>query len=82
MIRASSTPTTRTVDKLLLGGKPAAEQCGCDSSLELQRRINAAQPFLVSVIEKLAEIASSPESSSGVALTDARRALSALESEE
>lgn len=77
MLRASSQPAARATDRLI-----DARKCSCDQSLELQRRISAAQPFLVSAIERLAEIASSPLSAAAEALTECRKALSALENED
>lgn len=88
MNRATGTAAARAIDRLLLANKPPPEPCECDQSIELRRqlqdrgrRISGAQPWLESAIVKLAEIASSPTSAAGEALTDLRRALSALENE-
>jgi len=69
----------------LLAGKPAPEACGCDSSLDLQRRIAAAVPFIVEAIGHLDRIPSTtiagdalPDAAT-MALVSARRALSAIE---
>lgn len=88
MIRASGQPTADTVDRLFLANKPAPEQCACDQSVDLQRRINLAVPFIVEAIRHLDAIPSTtfiadqaPDAATS-ALLKARKALSALESGE
>jgi len=87
MIRASSAPARRAVDRLLLAGKPTPEACGCDCSLDLQRRIAIAVSFIVEAIGHLDRIPSTtiagdqgPDAAT-LALLGARKALSALENE-
>jgi len=80
MNRATGTGTARSVDRILLANKPPPDPCECDQAIDLQRRIATARPFLESVIEKLAELASSPTSAAGMALVGCRQALSALDS--
>jgi len=77
MNRASGTASARATDRLL-----STRRCNCDDLLDLQRRVHAAKAPLVDAIVKLGEIASSPTSAAGLALTDVRRALSALENED
>lgn len=78
MIRSTTAANTRAIEKILMGRKPV-ESCGCDSALDLQRRLNSSRPFIESAIEKLAEIASSPESATGVVVAELRRALSVMD---
>jgi len=75
MNRASSAPAARATDRLL-----SSRRCNCDDHLDTQRRVHAAKEPLVAAIVRLVEIASSPTSAAGLALTDCRRALSVLES--
>ena len=82
MMRASAEPAARAVDRLLLANKPAPERCECDQAIDLQRRIFDAKSYIVAAIVRLAEEASSPVSSAGLALGDCRRALSTLENDE
>lgn len=82
MNRASSMPASRATERLLLANRPAPETCECDQATDLQRRAEAAKPFIESAIRKLVEIASSPTSAAGVALGEIRRALSCLENDE
>jgi hypothetical protein len=81
MIRSTTAANTRAIDKILMGRKPV-DACECDQAQDLQRRIDTMRPFVERAIEKLAEIASSPESAAGVAVLDLRKAISALESDE
>ena len=77
MNRASPIPASRAAGNLI-----SKHVCSCGQSLDLQKRIHAAKAPLVDAIVKLAEVASSPTSAAGEALTDVRRALSALENED
>jgi hypothetical protein len=86
MNRATGDAHARMTDRLLMGTKPAPDGCACDDSLELQRRINAAVPFIIEAIRHLDEIPSTtfladqaPDAATS-ALIKARKALSALES--
>jgi hypothetical protein len=88
MMRASGQAARRATERLLLANKPATERCGCDSSADLQRRINAAVPFVVAAIGELDRIPSTtiagdqgPDAAT-LALINARKALSALEADE
>jgi hypothetical protein len=87
MNRATGHAAARAVDRLLMANKPAPERCECDQSLELQRRIDAAVPFVVAAIGELDRIPSTTIASDAgpdaatLALIAARRALSALECE-
>ena len=77
MNRATGTAAARAASRLI-----DTRHCNCDDHLDIQRRVHAAKAPLVDAIVKLAEIASSPTSAAGLALTDCRKALSALESGE
>jgi hypothetical protein len=74
--RASPLPASRAAARLV-----DTRSCNCHDSKALHRRIEAAKPFVVAAIVKLADIASSPESAAAAPLTDVRKALSALECE-
>lgn len=87
MLRASSAPARRAVDRLLLAGKPI-DRCECDQSIDLQRRIAVAVPFIIEAISHLDRIPSTtiagdqvPDAAT-LALLGARKALSALEAGE
>jgi hypothetical protein len=78
MIRSTTYATTRAVDRLI----HSKSVCSCPQSQDLQRRIDTARPHIESAIERLVEIASSPESATGVVVGELRKALSAMESED
>jgi len=86
MNRATGAAAARAVDRLLLANKPAPDACSCDQALALQRRINVAVPFVVEAISHLDRVPSTtiardadPDAAT-LALINARKALSALES--
>jgi hypothetical protein len=73
--RASPAPASRAAQRLISNKGP----CNCGQSTALQRQLFEAKSYVVAIIVRLAELAESPTDSIGLALTDARKALSALE---
>jgi len=74
MNRATGHASARATDRLI-----GSRKCSCHDSLALERRIFDAKSYMVAAIVRLAEDASSPVSSAGLALADVRRALSVLD---
>lgn len=48
MNRASGAAASRATERLLLANKPAPEECGCDSTIDLQRVIRELEDRLAS----------------------------------
>lgn len=77
MNRATGAAAARATDRLL-----TSQRCNCHQALSAENRILVARTYVVESIVKLAEIASSPNSSTAAALVDCRKALSALDCED
>ena len=77
MNRATGTAAARMTDRLL-----DPRKCNCGQAVALERKVFDAKSYLVAAIVRLAEEASSPTSAAGLALTDVRKAMSVLESDD
>lgn len=77
MNRATGAAAARATDRLL-----HSQKCNCHQALGAEKRILVGRTYVVEAIVKLAEIASSPSSSTAEALLDCRKALSALDCED
>ena len=78
MNRASAAPASRAAQALI----SRKGVCNCGQALTLERQVFDAKSYLVAVIVRLGELAVSPADPAdpaGLALADARRALSVLE---